>query len=312
MREMAQNDIAVLIPCLNEEAAIAGVVKEFKKELPKATIYVYDNGSIDNTAAVAKKAGASVRQEALRGKGNVMRRMFADVDAAIYVVVDGDGTYSAKDAKALIASLTEKRLDMVTGIRRAGGKKEAYRLGHRTGNKMLGWVVKAAFGREVKDIFSGLRVFSHRFVKSFPALSSGFEIETELTIHALELKLPTEEIDVTYKARPDGSESKLRTIRDGFKILNTIIMLYQEMRPIAFYGVLFIILSTLAWWLAYPIIMYYLESGKVHRIPTAILVMGLQLLGFISLGMGVIISTVSRGRRELKRMHYLNQADRDG
>ncbi|OJH40408.1 glycosyltransferase family 2 protein [Cystobacter ferrugineus] len=297
--------IAVLVPCLNEEAAIASVVRDFRQALPGATIYVYDNGSTDKTCAVARAAGAVVRTEPLRGKGNVVRRMFADVEADVYVLVDGDDTYHAASAPALIQMLVSEQLDMVNASR-VTDVKEAYRLGHRFGNRMLTGLVATLFGNRFRDILSGYRVFSRRFVKSFPAASAGFEIETELTVHALELRMPLSEADTPYKDRPAGSTSKLRTFRDGWRILLTILKLLKEERPMLFFSSIFGALLTLALVLAYPIFVTYEQTGLVPRLPTAVLSMGITLLAFLSLGCGIILDTVSRSRQDLKRLRYLS------
>jgi glycosyltransferase involved in cell wall biosynthesis len=295
----------VLIPCLNEAAAITAVVRGFKRALPRASIYVYDNGSTDGTAAAAKKAGAIVGSEPERGKGNVIRRMFSEIEADIYVLVDGDGTYRAADAKSMVARLEAERLDMVVATRQAEDS-EAYRSGHRSGGRLLTQVVGYLFGHPLADMLSGYRVFSRRFVKSFPALTTGFEIETELTIHALELHLPIGEMPSAYGARGKNSASKLHTMRDGIRILCTIFLLFQEIRPLVFYGLLGLAAMMLSWGLALPVIREFLDTGLVPRFPTAILALGLQLLGVILLAIGIIMRAVARGRREAKRLHYLN------
>ena len=296
--------IAVIIPCLNEEASIGAVVRDFRAALPSATIYVYDNGSTDHTADSAREAGAVVRFEPLRGKGNVVRRMFADVEADVYVLVDGDDTYDASVAPALIERLVSGQLDMVNGAR-VTEVEAAYRPGHQFGNALLTGMVARIFGDRFKDILSGYRVLSRRFVKSFPALSTGFETETELTVHALELRMPVAEIETAYKERPAGSASKLRTFRDGFRILRTILILLKEERPLAFFTAAFAILAAVAIALAIPILVTYERTGLVPRFPTAILAMGTMLLAFLSLTCGLVLDTVSRGRRELKRVAYL-------
>lgn len=297
--------IAVLIPCLDEEAAIAGVVGDFRTALPTAQIHVYDNASTDDTVRVASDAGALVRSEPMRGKGNVVRRMFADIDADLYVLVDGDGTYPADHAPRLIEALIEGRLDMVTGARMAR-QEAAYRPGHRFGNRAITAMVGLVFGRRFSDILSGYRVMSRRFVKSFPALSKGFEIETEITVHALEMRLPCAELEIPYFERPAGSSSKLRTVRDGIRIARTIVALIREERPLEFFSVLFAILELAAVILAWPLLIEYLETGLVPRLPTAVLSTGLALLGFLSLACGLILDTVTLGRRETRRLHYLS------
>lgn len=296
--------VVVLVPCYNEEAAIRQVVADFRRALPEAVIYVYDNNSGDRTVEVAAAAGAVVRREPLQGKGNVVRRMFADVEADVYVLVDGDDTYDAASAPALIRRLLDDRLDMVSGAR-VTEIQAAYRPGHRFGNVLLTSIVALVFGNRIGDMLSGYRVFSRRFVKSFPALSSGFEIETELTIHALELAMPVAEVATPYKDRPEGSTSKLRTFRDGFRILGMIVRLIKEERPLMFFSVLFGLLSALSIALVWPVVVTFLNTGLVPRLPTAILSAGIMLLAFLSLFCGLILDTVTRGRKEMKRMRYL-------
>jgi glycosyltransferase involved in cell wall biosynthesis len=298
--------IAVLVPCFNEEAAITGVVRDFREALPQATIYVYDNNSTDRTAEVARAAGAQVRREAHQGKGNVVRRMFADVDADIYVLVDGDATYDAPSARAMVNRLVEDRLDMVVGARIDNDEK-AYRLGHRTGNRALTAFFASVFNSTFTDILSGFRVFSRRFVKSFPVLSRGFEIETELAVHALELELPVAEIPTPYYARAQGSASKLHTWSDGLRILLTILGLYRSERPLSFFSAVAVCLALISIGLAIPIFVTYLEQGIVPRLPTAMLSTGLMLLAFLSLVAGLVLDTVTRGRREAKLIAYLEQ-----
>jgi glycosyltransferase involved in cell wall biosynthesis len=296
--------IAVLIPCFNEEAAIAKVVADFRAALPEAEIHVYDNNSTDLTAEVARAAGAVVRNEALQGKGNVVRRMFADVEADIYVLVDGDDTYEAAAAPRMVALLRDQGLDMVTGVRTGGGEA-AYRRGHRFGNRVLTGLVAGVFGNRVSDMLSGYRVFSRRFVKSFPALAGGFETETEFTVHALELGMPIGEVPTAYKERPPGSASKLNTIRDGMRILRTILVLVKEERPLPFFGLAALALLLAGLGLFVPVLLTYLETGLVPRLPTALLSLGLVLLSFLSLACGLILETVTRGRKEAKRIAYL-------
>jgi glycosyltransferase involved in cell wall biosynthesis len=296
--------IAVLVPCYNEEAAIASVVNDFRKVLPAATVYVYDNNSGDNTTAVAKEAGAIVRNEPLQGKGNVVRRMFADVDADIYVMVDGDNTYDASAAPMMIQKLIDENLDLVNG-KRVHEDTEAYRAGHQFGNTLLTSLVAMIFGKRFEDMLSGYKVFSCRFAKSFPSLSSGFEIETELTVHALELRMPVNEVETRYGARPDGSESKLSTFADGYRILKTIAILIKEERPLQFFSSLFFLLALTSIVISIPVISTYLETGLVPRFPTAILATGMMLLAFVNLACGLILDTVTRGRQELKRLQYL-------
>ena len=298
--------VAVLVPCFNEEVAIAKVVADFTAALPHATIYVYDNNSTDRTGEVARAAGAAVRRETRQGKGHVVRRMFADVEADIYVMVDGDATYDAPSAQAMIARLIEDRLDMVVAAR-VDQDEAAYRPGHRTGNRLLTAFVANVFRASFTDILSGYRVFSRRFVKSFPVLSRGFEIETELVVHALELEMAVAEVPTPYFARPEGSVSKLSTWRDGARILATIFNLYRSERPLALFSGIGIALTVVAIGLAIPIFVTYFEEGIVPRLPTAILSMGLMLLASLSVVAGLVLDTVTRGRREMKLLAYLEQ-----
>ena len=297
--------VAVLIPCLNEEAAISRVITDFRAALPQALIFVYDNGSTDRTVQTAKDSGAIVRSEPLKGKGNVMRRMFADIEADIYVLVDGDDTYDAASAPVLIQRLTADQLDMVNGAREEKSEL-AYRAGHRFGNRMLSWLVAAFFGQRFSDMLSGYRVMSRRFVKSFPALASGFEIETELTVHALQLRLPIAECSTPYRERPPASSSKLRTIPDGIRIVRLIARLVREERPLEFFSVVALVLAVASLALAVPIILEFLRTGLVPRLPTAVLSTGLMLLSFLSLTCGLVLATVTRGRVEAKRLQYLS------
>lgn len=296
-------DIAVLIPAYNEATTIGDVVRSFRVALPHARIYVYDNNSFDNTAKLARDAGAIVRREPLQGKGHVVRRMFADIEADVYVMVDGDATYDAAAAPRLVSRLIETQADMVVGAR-ITEEKAAYRAGHKFGNRMLTGLVAWIFGDRFTDMLSGYRAFSRRFVKSFPALASGFETETELTVHALELDMITAEIQTAYGARPEGSVSKLSTIRDGFRILGTIGRLMRDERPLLFFGALsgLILLAALA--LGAPVIGEYLATGLVPRFPTAFLCGTLAILAGISLVSGIILETVALGRREMKRLAY--------
>ena len=296
--------VAVLIPCYNEEAAIGKTVADFRSALPDAAIYVYDNNSTDGTMEAARRAGACVRREPRQGKGNVVRRMFADVDADIYVLVDGDATYDAPSAPAMISDLIENHRDMVVGAR-AEREDAAYRPGHSTGNWLLTRFVTTVFGKTFTDILSGYRVFSRRFVKSFPVLSGGFEIETELTVHSLELDLPVGEIKTPYFARPEGSESKLNTWRDGFRILWTIFRLYRSERPLNFFSAIGAALAIAAVGIAIPIFVTYFETGAVPRLPTAVLSTGLMVVAVLSFAAGLILDTVTRGRREIKLLAYL-------
>src|ERR1700716_1413450 len=298
--------VSVLVPCFNEEAAVATVVADFRKALPSADIFVYDNNSSDRTIAVAREAGAQVRSERHQGKGHVVRRMFADIDADIYVLVDGDATYDAASAPRMIDALVSDHLDMVVGFR-VDQVQAAYRPGHRTGNWMLTSFLASVFGEAFKDILSGYRVFSRRFVKSFPVLSDGFEIETELSVHALELALPVTEIETPYYARPQGSFSKLNTWRDGFRILGTILKLYRSEKPLRFFTAIGIALALIAVGLAVPLIGTYIEHGTVPRFPTAILSTGLMIVAVLSFSSGLVLDTVTRGRREMKLLAYLSQ-----
>ena len=297
-------EVAVLLPCYNEEQAIAKVVADFRAVLPEATIYVYDNNSTDHTADAARKAGAAVRRETHQGKGYVVRRMFNDIEADIYVLVDGDATYDAASAPAMVAKLVDERLDMVVASR-IDREEAAYRRGHRAGNRLLTGFVAHMFGRAFSDILSGYRVFSRRFVKSFPILSGGFEIETELTVHALELDLPVGEVATPYYSRQEGSASKLSTWSDGFRILSTVFKLYRAERPLSLFGGLGIALAIISVGLAIPIFITYVQEGLVPRLPTAVLSTGLMVLAFLSLACGLILDTVTRGRRELKLLAYL-------
>ncbi len=305
MADWADLAIAVLVPCYNEEAAIAQVVSDFRAALPMATVYVYDNNSSDRTVEVARGAGAVVRTEPLQGKGHVVRRMFADIEADIYVMVDGDDTYEAAAATGLIDALAEHGADMVNAIRVTDIDK-AYRPGHVLGNRMLTGVVAWIFGDRVDDMLSGYRVFSRRFVKSFPVLSAGFEIETELTVHALELAMPMSQAPTAYKDRPEGSVSKLNTFRDGFRILFTIGRLLQRERPLRFYGALGAALALLSLVLAFPLLLTWLETGMVPRFPTAILCSAIMISAFLSVTAGLVLDTVTHGRREVKRLAYLS------
>jgi glycosyltransferase involved in cell wall biosynthesis len=295
----------VLLPCYNEEIAVGECVRAFKAALPDAEIYVYDNNSRDRTSEIARAAGAIVRSETLQGKGNVVRRMFADVDADIYVMADGDNTYDATRALAMIDRLRSEHLDMVVGSRMASYEQATYRRGHRTGNFLITWTVGFLFGHRFRDMLSGYRVFSRRFVKTFPALSAGFDIETELTVHTLSLNIPAAEIETAYAARPAGSVSKLNTWRDGLRILRAIANLFRDERPLAFFSLLATVLAIASIVLIIPVVVTFLETGLVPRLPTAVLAVSLMLLAFLSLVSGLILDTVSQGRREMKRLHYL-------
>jgi glycosyltransferase involved in cell wall biosynthesis len=301
----ASPKIAVLLPCYNEEAAIAATVAGFKAALPDATIYVYDNNSRDRTREIAAQAGAVVRTERQQGKGHVVRRMFADIDADVYVMADGDLTYDPAASPAMVNMLLAEQLDMVVGTRRHEAK-DAYRGGHVLGNRIFTGLLSGLFGRSFSDIFSGYRVFSRRFVKSFPVLSEGFEIETEMSVHALELKMPVGEVETSYGARPEGSHSKLSTFGDGWKILKTIANLYRVERPVLFYGSIGALLVIAAIILAIPLVETYLQTGLVPRFPTAILVTGMVIVAVLCFFAGLILDTVTRGRREVRRLAYLS------
>ncbi len=297
-------EIAVLVPCFNEEAAIGKVVADFRAALPTATIYVYDNSSTDGTAAVARAAGAEVRGEYRRGKGNVVRRMFQDVEADVYVMVDGDDTYDASVAPRLVARLVDENLDMVVG-RRVETHAAAYRAGHRLGNAALTGLVRWLFAAKIVDMLSGYRVFSRRFVKSFPSFSREFEIETELTVHAMQMKMPVAEVETNYKERPAGSTSKLRTFRDGWRILLTITNLMRNERPLLFFTLVGALVTAVAIALGIPIFLDWLDTGLVPRVPTAILATGLVVIGVLCVATGLILDLVAHVRRETKRLAYL-------
>jgi len=305
MGSAAQPRIAVLLPCFNEEAAIGATVERFRAALPSADIYVYDNNSSDRTREVAAAAGAIVRSERQQGKGHVVRRMFADVDADVYVMADGDLTYDAASAPMMVEMLLANQLDMVVGTRRHE-QKDAYRGGHVIGNRLFTGLLAGLFGRSFSDIFSGYRVFSRRFVKSFPVLSSGFEIETEMSVHALELRMPIGEIETSYAARIEGSHSKLSTFSDGRRILSTILTLYRIERPVLFFGLVGGLLLLAALVLAVPLLVTYLHTGLVPRMPTAILVTGIVIVAVLCFFAGLILDTVTRGRREVRRLAYLS------
>jgi len=296
--------VAVLLPCYNEEATIGATVDGFRKALPAAAIYVYDNNSTDRTCEIASKAGAIVRSERQQGKGHVVRRMFADIEADVYLMADGDLTYDPGSASDMVALLLAEQLDMVVGTRRHEAKA-AYRGGHVLGNRIFTGLLAGLFGRSFNDIFSGYRVFSRRFVKSFPVLSSGFEIETEMSVHALELRMPVGEIETRYLARPEGSESKLSTYGDGWRILKTIGTLYRVERPVLFYGTIALLLFVAALLLSIPLVTTYLHTHTVPRLPTAVLVTGMTIVAVLFFFAGLILDTVTRGRREMRRLAYL-------
>ena len=296
--------IAVILPCLNEGATIGGTVAGFRAALPGGAVYVYDNNSSDGTAAAARAAGAVVRTERMQGKGHVVRRMFADVEAEVYVLADGDGTYEAAAAGGMVRMLCVEGLDMVVGARRPA-VQAAYRRGHRVGNAVLTGLLARLFGRHFTDVLSGYRVFSRRFVKSFPVLSSGFEIETEISVHALALRMPVGEVVTDYAARAEGSHSKLSTWRDGWRILRTIVALYRFERPLLFFGWLGWGLIAIALAAAWPVFVTYAQTGLVPRLPTALLATAIVLVAFLAFVCGLILDTVARGRQEMRRLAYL-------
>lgn len=301
--------IAVLLPCYNEERTIKEVVEGFQEYLPEADIYVYDNASTDQTAEVARASGAIVRREDRKGKGNVVRRMFADIDSDIYVIADGDGTYDPSCAPEMIDRLVRDRLDMVVGTRLGSEGKGLFRSGHRFGNFLITGVIGMFFGSRLDDVLSGYRALSRRFVKSFPGHTGGFEIETELTIHALHLKIPVEEMACPYGSRPEGSSSKLNTYRDGVRIMRMILYFVKEIRPLLFFSTIGLLLTAIAIVLAVPIFFTYLETGLVPRFPTAILSTGLVILAFVSVVCGLILDSVAGSRWEAKRRAYLSASE---
>ncbi len=303
--ETARPSVAILIPCYNEAPTIGDVVRRFAEAVPDACIHVYDNNSSDLTALAARAAGALVHRETRQGKGHVVRRMFADVDADIYVMIDGDGTYAPEDAPHLINTLMTERCDMVVGTRR-GVTDDAGRRGHAFGNRLFNWLYQHLFGNDFSDIFSGYRVFTRRFVKSFPAVSGGFEIETEMSVHASILKLPVAEIALDYGRRPEGSTSKLSTFRDGARILWMLAMLMKETRPARFFGFLSAIFLAAGIGFMTPVLYEYAVTGLVPRLPTWILAIGMLVLSTIMMVAGLVLDSVARGRAEQKRMHYLS------
>lgn len=297
--------IVVLLPCRNEAASIADTVSRFRRVLPSAELFVYDNCSTDDTGRRAKDAGAIVRHEPVPGKGNVVRKMFSEIDADVYVLADGDDTYEADAAPGMIDLLLRERLDMVIGTRR-GVHGNAHRIGHAIGNRLFNAVYARLFGREFTDIFSGYRVFSRRFVKSFPALARGFEVETEMSVHASQLRMPVAEVDTHYRARGSASHSKLRTVRDGTLILSAMVTLFKEVRPLPFFGLLASLMCLVSLGLAWPVVETWMQTGLVPRFPTAILATGLMLLAALALACGLILDSVARGRLEQKRFNYLS------
>ncbi|HJS86789.1 MAG TPA: glycosyltransferase [Acetobacteraceae bacterium] len=299
--------VAVLIPCFNEEASVPRVIAGFRASLPDAAIYVYDNNSRDRTAEVARAAGAQVRVERLQGKGHVLRRMFADIEADVFVLVDGDDTYDAAAAPAMVRTLVEGQLDMVTAVR-VGTELGAFRRGHRIGNALLSGMVRWVFGNRVSDVLSGYRAFSRRFVKSFPALAGGFETETELTVHALELCMPIGELRTRYRGRGANSASKLRTWADGLRILRAILKLVKEERPLRFFAACCVLLLGAGFGAGLPLVLDYLRTGLVPRLPTAVLATGLVLAAMLALACGLILDSVAHGRKEMKRLAYLSKS----
>jgi hypothetical protein len=298
--------VAVVIPCHNEEGSVGHVVKDFQDALPEADVFVFDNASTDATTERARAAGATVRHEPKLGKGNVVRRMFADVEADVYVMVDGDGTYDAGAARSMVDLLLENQLDMVVGCRAPATDDDAvYRRGHVAGNAMFTRTLRAAFGGDFTDVFSGYRVMSRRLVKSFPVQSAGFEIETELSVHAVQVGAACAEVPTAYGSRQHGTDSKLRTGRDGVRILLRSVGLFRQMRPMQFFGLLFVFLTALALALAVPIIDEYARTGLVPRFPTAILAAAIQTVAFICLTCGLVLENVVRARREARRLAYL-------
>jgi glycosyltransferase involved in cell wall biosynthesis len=296
--------VAVLLPCFEEEATVAETVRAFRRALPEAAVYVYDNNSTDRTAERAREAGAIVRREARQGKGNVVRRMFADIEADVYLIADADMTYDAASASVLVERLIAENLDMVVGAR-VPRDRAAHRPGHAFGNRLFNRIAALLFESQFTDIFSGYRVFSRSFVKSFPAITGGFEIETELTVHAIDLRVPVAEIPVPYAERPAGSASKLRSVRDGLRILWTLVLLAKEVRPFSFFALWAALFAATSLALAYPLLVTFWETGLVPRLPTAVLATGIMLLSFLSLACGLILDSVGRGRHEMKRLHYL-------
>ncbi|WP_338770443.1 glycosyltransferase family 2 protein [Massilia sp. METH4] len=301
----SQPRVAVLVPCYNEATTIAAIVRDFRVALPTAQIYVFDNNSTDDTVAIASASGAVVCHVTAQGKGSVVRRMFSDVEADAYVMVDGDDTYDASAAPRMVEKLLAEGMDMVVGSR-VTEEEQAYRFGHRFGNRLLTGCVAALFGRTFSDILSGYRVFSRRYVKSFAAHSTGFEIETELTVHALGLRMPVAEVETRYKSRPEGSVSKLSTWRDGARILLTILRLFKSERPLATYSIAFVLCALTSVGMAAPLAVTYLETGLVPRLPTALLCTAIMLFGVILLACGIILDAVTKGRIEQKRFAYLS------
>lgn len=305
MQKRDELPIAVIIPCFNEAITISGVIGSIKKNLPQAKIYVFDNNSTDNTALIAKKSGAIVHKIRNQGKGNVVRKMFSDIDAEIYIMVDGDGTYDIKDINKHIRKLIDEKLDMLVG-KRISSAKEAYRKGHRLGNKLITYAVSRIFNNKLEDILSGYRLFSKRFVKSFPAISNGFEIETELTIHAYKLRMACDEVSIKYNARPDGSLSKLSTFKDGFLILITIVKLFEQEKPFHFFSLISLFTLVLSFTISIPIIRHFLLTGLVPKIPTAIICASLIIISCILFLCGIIIKSITQARTEQKYLSFLS------
>ena len=298
--------VAVLIPCLNEAPTIRKVIDDFKKSLPEADIYVYDNGSSDGTMEIASQAGAYVRFELQRGKGHVVRRMFQDVEADLYVLVDGDDTYDAGLARELVNKALEGPFDVVNAVRFSGSNKDAFRYGHQIGNRLMTGTVRLIFGNRVRDMLSGYKVLSRRFVKSFPSLSKGFEVETEMTVHALGLDLAIAHVEGDYRNRPEGSHSKLNSFRDGFRILFQILILFKQEKPFLLFTAIGSCLAILSLILGIPVVLEFIRTHKVLRLPTAVLATGIMLLGFLSVTAGLVLDSVSRSRKEMKRLFFLS------
>lgn len=299
-------DVAIVLPCYNEEGAIGKVVSDFKKALPEARVYVFDNNSSDNTAKEAKEAGAEVLFERQQGKGNVVRRIFSEIDADCYLMADGDDTYDAASAQKLVNAILNDRSDMVVGTREPVEGETTYRAGHAFGNVLLTTMARFFFGRGFTDMLSGYRAFSRRFAKSFPVMSAGFEIETEMTIHCLSLGLPSAEVKTPYFERAEGTESKLNTYQDGFRIMKTMIRLFKDYRPMAFFTIGALLLAIISILISAPVLLNYLETGLVNRLPTALLSMGIMLCSFLSLACGFILDSVAQQRIESKRLAYLS------
>jgi glycosyltransferase involved in cell wall biosynthesis len=303
---MVAPHVAVILPCYNEGDAIAAVVADFRKALPAATVYVFDNASIDDTSEKASAAGAVVRLVRQRGKGNVLRQAFAQVEADVYVIADGDGTYDAAHAPELVSTLWNEQLDMVVGTREHRGERGAYRGGHQTGNRAFNWLVQRLFGEAFVDIFSGYRVFSRPFVKSFPALATGFETETEMSLHAIQLGLACVEIPTLYRPRGEAGESKLNTFRDGFRILWFIARLLKHLRPLFLFAVLASLTALASLAIGFGVVVEFMETGLVPRLPTAVAAASLMIIAGVGLATGLILDSVAYTQQETKRLAYLS------